>query len=62
MIQLVLYLVISSVDIDFHDSYYIVAHFHYVVSISSINATLFGLLYIYIIRYSIKNDLLILGE
>ena len=46
MIQLVLYLVISTIDIGFHDSYYVIAHFHYAVSISSINATLFGLLYI----------------
>ena len=46
MIQLVLYLVISASGIGFHDSYYVVAHFHYVLSSSTINATLLGLLYV----------------
>ena len=47
MVQLVLYLVISAaIDIGFHDSYYVVAHFHYVVPLSTINATLLGLLYV----------------
>ena len=34
-----------AIDIGFHD-YYVVAHFHYVVSLSTINATLLGLLYV----------------
>ena len=46
MVQLVLYLVISAVDIGLHDSYYVVAHFHYVSSLGTIIVILLGLLYV----------------
>ena len=46
MVQLVLYLVISAVDIGLHDSYYVVAHWHYVLSLSTIIAFRFGQLYV----------------
>ena len=46
MVQLVLYLVIGAIDMGFHDPYYVVAHLHYVLSLSTINATLLGLLYV----------------
>ena len=46
MVQLVLYLVIRGVDIGLHDSYYVVEHFHYVLSLGTIIAILLGLLYV----------------
>ena len=46
MVQLVLYLVITAIDIGVHDSYYVVAHFHYVLSLGTIIAILLGLLYV----------------
>ena len=36
----------SAVDRGLHDSYCVVAHFHYVLSLSTIIATLVGLLYV----------------
>ena len=46
VVQLVLYLVISNVDIGLHDSHYVVAHFHYDLSLGTIIAILLGLLYV----------------
>ena len=36
----------NAVHIGLHDSYYVVAHFHYVLSLGTIIAILLGLLYV----------------